>query len=148
MTLEGKQLIGQQAVTSDGKPIHAVDPATGETLSPGYPAGGQAEVEQACALAWAAFETYRETGLEARATFLETVAAEIEAIGDELIERAMAESGPGGPEGEHRTARPVGPAGCGRTGPESRWHGRRPGSGRKHREAWRHPSAGAGLASF
>ncbi|MBB3143601.1 hypothetical protein FHR96_004527, partial [Halomonas organivorans] len=42
MTLEGKQLIGQQAVTSDGKPIHAVDPATGETLSPAYPAGGQA----------------------------------------------------------------------------------------------------------
>ncbi|MCK2185730.1 aldehyde dehydrogenase family protein, partial [Halomonas getboli] len=93
MTLEGKQLIGQQAVLSDGKAIHAVDPATGETLSPGYPAGGQAEVEQACALAWAAFDTYRETGLEARAAFLETVAEEIEAIGDDLIVRAMAESG-------------------------------------------------------
>ncbi|MFC0327978.1 aldehyde dehydrogenase family protein, partial [Halomonas organivorans] len=93
MTLEGKQLIGQQAVTSDGKPIHAVDPATGETLSPAYPAGGQIEVERACDLAWAAFDAYRETGLEARAAFLETVADEIEAIGDDLITRAMAESG-------------------------------------------------------
>ncbi|WP_173835014.1 aldehyde dehydrogenase (NADP(+)) [Halomonas sp. HG01] len=93
MTLEGKQLIGQQAVLSDGKAIQAVDPATGETLSPVYPGGGQAEVERACELAWAAFDAYRETGLEARAAFLETVADEIEAIGDELITRAMAESG-------------------------------------------------------
>ncbi|MFD2666643.1 aldehyde dehydrogenase (NADP(+)) [Halomonas halophila] len=93
MTLEGKQLIGQQAVLSDGKAIQAVDPATGETLSPVYPGGGQAEVARACELAWAAFDTYRETGLEARAAFLETVADEIEAIGDELITRAMAESG-------------------------------------------------------
>ncbi|WP_146910403.1 aldehyde dehydrogenase (NADP(+)), partial [Halomonas halophila] len=90
---EGKQLIGQQAVLSDGKAIQAVDPATGETLSPVYPGGGQAEVERACELAWAAFDAYRETGLEARAAFLETVADEIEAIGDELITRAMAESG-------------------------------------------------------
>ncbi|RAH38395.1 aldehyde dehydrogenase (NADP(+)) [Halomonas sp. SL1] len=93
MTLEGKQLIGQQAVLSDGKAIQAVDPATGETLSPVYPGGGQAEVARACELAWAAFDAYRETGLEARAAFLETVADEIEAIGDELITRAMAESG-------------------------------------------------------
>ena len=37
----------------------------------------QQEVEQACALAWAAFDAYRETGLEARASFLEAIAAEI-----------------------------------------------------------------------
>ncbi|MGB8714596.1 MAG: aldehyde dehydrogenase (NADP(+)), partial [Onishia taeanensis] len=61
MTLEGKQLIGHRAVTANGKAIHAINPATGETLSPGYPAGSKAEVEQACELAWEAFETYRET---------------------------------------------------------------------------------------
>ncbi|UYG08581.1 aldehyde dehydrogenase (NADP(+)) [Halomonas sp. M4R1S46] len=93
MTLEGKQLIGAQAVAAQGSPIHAVNPATGETLSPAYAAGGKAEVEKACDLAWAAFATYRETGLEERARFLEAVADEIEAIGDALIERAMAESG-------------------------------------------------------
>ncbi|RAR62877.1 MULTISPECIES: aldehyde dehydrogenase (NADP(+)) [Halomonadaceae] len=93
MTLEGTQLIGQRAVTANGQAIHAINPATGETLSPGYPAGSKAEVEQACELAWEAFETYRETGLEARARFLETIADEIEAIGDELIERGVAESG-------------------------------------------------------
>lgn len=93
MTLEGKQLIGQQAVLSNGNAIHAVDPATGETLEPGYKAGSRAEVEHACELAWTAFDAYRETGLEVRACFLETIAEEIESIGDDLIVRAMTESG-------------------------------------------------------
>ncbi|QJQ95347.1 MULTISPECIES: aldehyde dehydrogenase (NADP(+)) [Halomonadaceae] len=93
MTLEGKLLIGQSAVSGSSKPINAINPATGETLEPTYLGGTQGEVERACELAEAAFATYRETSLEARATFLETIASEIEAIGDELIERAMAESG-------------------------------------------------------
>ena len=93
MTLEGKQLIGQHAVTANGEAIYAINPATGETLSPAYPAGSQAEVEQACELAWAAFDAYRQISPEARANFLETVADEIEAIGEPLVERAMAESG-------------------------------------------------------
>ncbi|PKG46834.1 MULTISPECIES: aldehyde dehydrogenase (NADP(+)) [Halomonadaceae] len=93
MNLEGKLLIGQQAISGQQADIQAVNPATGEKLSPPYPGGSKAEVEQACALAEAAFDSYRETGLEARATFLETIAAEIEGIGDELVERAMAETG-------------------------------------------------------
>ncbi|TFH84673.1 aldehyde dehydrogenase family protein, partial [Billgrantia azerbaijanica] len=71
----------------------AVNPATGETLEPTYAGGSKAEVERACDLAEAAFATYRETSLEARATFLETVASEIEALGAALIERALAETG-------------------------------------------------------
>ncbi|NIC07425.1 aldehyde dehydrogenase family protein, partial [Billgrantia bachuensis] len=93
MTLEGKMLIGQEAVSGNSKPINAVNPATGETLEPTYVGGGKAEVERACELAEAAFVTYRETTLEQRATFLETIASEIEAIGDALIERAIAETG-------------------------------------------------------
>ena len=50
-------------------------------------------MERACELAWAAFDAYRETSLEARAAFLEAIAQEIMNIGDALIERAMAESG-------------------------------------------------------
>ncbi|MGR4069165.1 aldehyde dehydrogenase (NADP(+)) [Billgrantia sp. C5P2] len=93
MSLEGKMLIGREAVSGSSKPIHAVNPATGETLEPTYAGGGKAEVERACELAEAAFASYRETSLEQRAAFLEAVAAEIEAIGDALIERAMAETG-------------------------------------------------------
>ncbi|MCK0746401.1 aldehyde dehydrogenase (NADP(+)) [Chromohalobacter nigrandesensis] len=93
MTPEGNLLIGQQAVRGPGAAIHAINPTTGETLEPGYAAGSQAEVERACELAWTAFDTYRETPLETRAAFLEAIADEIEAIGDALTERGMAETG-------------------------------------------------------
>ncbi|WP_110684998.1 aldehyde dehydrogenase (NADP(+)) [Salinicola aestuarinus] len=93
MNLTGEMLIGQQAVKGSRDPIQAINPATNERLDPSYAGGTQAEVERACELAWSAFDTYRETSLEARAKFLETVADEIEAIGDDLIERAVAESG-------------------------------------------------------
>jgi NADP-dependent aldehyde dehydrogenase len=50
-------------------------------------------VERACALAWAAFDAYRETGIEQRARFLETIALRILDLGDALLERAMDETG-------------------------------------------------------
>jgi NADP-dependent aldehyde dehydrogenase len=93
MTLEGKLLIGQSAVSGSSRPIDAINPATNERLAPTYMGGTRTEVERACELAETAFATYRETSPEARAVFLDTVAREIEGIGDELIERAMAETG-------------------------------------------------------
>jgi 2,5-dioxopentanoate dehydrogenase len=89
----GDMLIGATPVRGSEALIHAVDPATGERLEPGFPGATLAEVDRACALAWAAFPAYRETSLEARATFLETIADEIVSLGDALIERVMAESG-------------------------------------------------------
>ena len=50
-------------------------------------------MDQACALAWGAFDEFRETSVETRAAFLEVIAEQILALGDELLERAMAESG-------------------------------------------------------
>lgn len=52
-----------------------------------------AEVAAACIAAADAFTAYRATGREERAVFLETIAAEILAIGDDLIVAAMQESG-------------------------------------------------------
>jgi NADP-dependent aldehyde dehydrogenase len=62
-------------------------------LGPDVFEAGAADVERACALAEAAFGAYRETTLSKRAEFLERIATEIEALGDALIERAMAETG-------------------------------------------------------
>lgn len=93
MTMRGEMLIGQQSVTGTQANIQAVNPATGEKLEPIYIGGSRVHVEQACELAEEAYVTYRETSPEERATFLETIASEIEAIGGELIERAMAETG-------------------------------------------------------
>lgn len=93
MSIQGKMLIGQQRVNGNGRLIHAVNPATGERLEPGYGAGDAAEVERACQLAWEAFHIYRQRPLKERAAFLRAVASEIEGVGDALIERAMQESG-------------------------------------------------------
>lgn len=93
MTIQGVLLIGQEAVTGKEAQFRGVDPTSGKTLEPGFFGAGSLEVEQACAIAEAAFDRFRETDLEERATFLETIASEIEATGDILIERAMAESG-------------------------------------------------------
>jgi 2,5-dioxopentanoate dehydrogenase len=93
MTPQGTSLIGQRAVTGDQAVIRAIDPASGEPLAPDYPGLGRGAVAEACGLAEAAFAHYRETSLEDRAVFLETVAAEIEALGDDLVTRAMAETG-------------------------------------------------------
>ena len=93
MTLTGNLLIGQTPVTGSREAIRGIDPATGQTLEPAYLGGTGEHVAQACALAWAAFDAYRETSLEQRAQFLETIATQIEALGDALIDRAVAESG-------------------------------------------------------
>ena len=93
MPLTGNLLIGQRAVTGSQAAIRAIDPATNEPLEPAYAGGTGEHVAQACALAWAAFDRYRETSLEQRAAFLDTIAEQIEALGDALIDRAVAESG-------------------------------------------------------
>ena len=73
--------------------IKAVDPATGQMLEPPYAVSSSADVARACSRAADAFESYRELAPEARATFLEAVASNLEARGEDLIARAMAESG-------------------------------------------------------
>ncbi|WP_020680607.1 aldehyde dehydrogenase (NADP(+)) [Marinobacterium rhizophilum] len=93
MQITGEMLIGARAVRGQAKPIQGINPATGETLSPAFAGGGQAEVDQACTLAAQAFDTFRESTLEARAAFIEAIAENILNLGDALIERAMAESG-------------------------------------------------------
>ena len=93
MTLTGTMLIGQHSLCGNRDAIRAINPATDTPLEPAYAGGNAEQVAQACALAWAAFDGYRETSLEARARFLEAIAAQIEALGDALIERAMAETG-------------------------------------------------------
>ncbi len=93
MPLTGNLLIGQRAVTGTQAAIRAIDPATDTLLDPPYPGASTEQLAQACTLAWAAFDEYRATSLAHRARFLETIAEQIEALGDELIHRAMAETG-------------------------------------------------------
>lgn len=93
MEISGKMLIGQTAVFGANGTVRAIDPAKNSEIEPAFGLASDADVQRACALADAAFDTYRETTPEARATFLETIADEIMNLGSALIERAQQESG-------------------------------------------------------
>ncbi|MEN3367683.1 MAG: 2,5-dioxopentanoate dehydrogenase [Burkholderiales bacterium] len=93
MSITGKLLIGGDAVRGANGSIKAINPASGESLEPAFGGATLEQLDHACALAWLAFDQYRETSLEARAVFLETIAENIVALGDALIERCMDESG-------------------------------------------------------
>jgi NADP-dependent aldehyde dehydrogenase len=57
-----------------------------------FPEATVADIDQAMQLAAAAFASFRQSSPEERAVFLETIGQQIEALGDALIETAMAES--------------------------------------------------------
>ncbi|MCJ2133387.1 aldehyde dehydrogenase (NADP(+)) [Methylobacterium sp. J-026] len=108
MTLRGENLIGAESRRGTEAAFRAVEAATGQSLEPDFPGAGPADLDRACALAESAFDTYRETDPETRAGFLEAIAANILAIGDELVTRCMAETGLPRPRIEGERARTAG----------------------------------------
>ncbi|MET0336623.1 MAG: aldehyde dehydrogenase family protein [Caulobacter sp.] len=93
MTIAGNLLIGATAVRGANGEIRGIEAATGAAMEPAFGGATTADLEKAAALAEAAFDAYRETSLEDRAKFLETIAQNILDLGDDLIVRAMAETG-------------------------------------------------------
>ncbi|WP_250453636.1 aldehyde dehydrogenase (NADP(+)) [Caballeronia sp. ATUFL_M2_KS44] len=108
MQLTGNLLIGQQSVHGSNGSIKAVNASTGAAIEPAFGGATLADLDRACALAWSAFDVYRETAPEARAKFLEAIAQNILDIGDDLIERCMQESGLPRPRLEGERGRTVG----------------------------------------
>lgn len=105
--ITGALLIGQAEVSAD-KQFEAINPATGETLQGSFSSAGPLHIERACALAEAAFASFSETHPDLRARFLEAIADYILALGDELIDRTMAETGLPRPRLEGERGRTMG----------------------------------------
>ncbi|HEX7647912.1 MAG TPA: aldehyde dehydrogenase (NADP(+)) [Noviherbaspirillum sp.] len=93
MQITGENLIGATRLMGQGMPFRAWNPTEGCEIEPVFYSADQAEVGQACALAEAAFETYRNTTPAQRASLLEAIAENLAALGDTLIERAAMETG-------------------------------------------------------
>ncbi|HEY9137269.1 MAG TPA: aldehyde dehydrogenase family protein, partial [Terriglobus sp.] len=93
MAITGSILIGSEELLGTEGTQRAVNPATGAELEPIFGGGTIADVDRACELAAQDFDAFRNAPLETRARLLETIADNLMALGDELIERAMAESG-------------------------------------------------------
>ncbi|HKJ95875.1 MAG TPA: aldehyde dehydrogenase (NADP(+)) [Gammaproteobacteria bacterium] len=93
MTLHGQQLIGNETSARGAASIHARDPAGGTTLEPAFHEATSVEIDQAMEKAAGAFDAFRQRSPAERAGLLTAIAEEIEALGDDLLERAGAETG-------------------------------------------------------
>lgn len=91
--LSGKNIIGTSLSGEGSITFHAESPATGATLEPGFHEASEKEIWLAIEKAAEAFQQYRKKSGIARAQFLEAIADEINAIGDDLITRSMEETG-------------------------------------------------------
>ena len=93
MPLLGHSIIAGEDVEGHAGSACAQAPATAIPLEPAFTFLDEAQVADAVTAAAGAFADYRATSPTERAAFLDAVAEEIQAAGDEIVERAVLESG-------------------------------------------------------
>jgi len=96
MNLHGRSIIGNEpteSVSDDGPTFRAFSPALGQPLEPLFFEATPTDIERSFALAENAFAIYGRKSPEEIANFLERIGEKIVALGEELIERAAAETG-------------------------------------------------------
>lgn len=92
MRLTGESFIGGGRGAQGGAPIQAINPVTGEKLEPVYSAATATEVERAVKLAAEAFGVFAQMCGKERGAFLRRIADGLDAIKQELAERAHLET--------------------------------------------------------
>lgn len=92
-TISGKNSIGSEWSAKGIGTFKAFDPSANCFLEENFFLATDGEMEQIMQLAESAFKIYRNKSNTERALFLEAIAAEIMALGDDLIKRCVAESG-------------------------------------------------------
>jgi NADP-dependent aldehyde dehydrogenase len=85
--------IGHDPAVGEGDLFHAMAPASAETLPDEFTKVTAAQADLAVDKAAAAFSVYAGLHPHKRAEFLDAIATEIEALGSELIDRAVLETG-------------------------------------------------------
>lgn len=90
--LLGRSIIAGEAVGGGGESFRAFNPSAGQEFGPEFYEANSAEIDRALVAAEQAFTEYRRRSAEEVAGFLEKIALKIEALGDELIARAHAET--------------------------------------------------------
>ena len=108
MKLSGRSIIGFQSASGAGEAFHASNPKTGERLQPDFFFATSEEVDRAARLAHEAFAIYGRTSGREKAVFLRKIAANIEAIAADIIERCEQETALPKARLQGETARTVG----------------------------------------
>ncbi len=93
MILTGRQFIAGDERNGGQGVFHALEAATGASIAPPFSEADDVDVADACAAAGAAQWIFGATTPAERAAFLRLCASKIDAIGAELTERAMIETG-------------------------------------------------------
>src|SRR5689334_2305115 len=92
MQLYGKNFVGGIWSAKGARTFGAIDPVTGEKFAPFFHEATDEEASAAVLAAEKAFEPFSQTSPEQRADFLDAIAEEILALGDDLIRRANQET--------------------------------------------------------
>ena len=87
MKLSGRSIIGFGQGSSNGAIFRAHNPVSAEAIAPDFYSASAEEVERAARLAHDAFATYSRTRGHDKAKLLRRIAANIEAVAEEIVER-------------------------------------------------------------
>src|SRR6186713_2397367 len=91
--MTGKNIIADSLSSESSEVFYAENPSLGKKLEPAFHEATPSEINNAVQQAHDAFQSYRtKSGIE-KAAFLESIAEEILALGDDLIKRCMEETG-------------------------------------------------------
>src|SRR5215212_7382506 len=90
--MEGKQIIGFELSSDGEESFQSVNPALGTKLDYHFHKATPGEVNEAVEKAAFAFQLYRKKSGSEKAVFLESIANEIMALGDELIDICCTET--------------------------------------------------------
>ena len=91
--LTGQSILAGVPTTGTGGEVHGHNPANNQSLEPAYSLIDVDQLKTATSAAAEAFESFRALEPQRHAEFLEAIAQNIENVGDELVARAMAETG-------------------------------------------------------
>jgi NADP-dependent aldehyde dehydrogenase len=90
--LTGRSLIGFRQGAAGKDEFYGVNPATGETLQPGFYTASREELDGAAEHAFQSFAVYGRVSGREKGAFLRRIAGNIESIAGQLIERANQET--------------------------------------------------------
>jgi 2,5-dioxopentanoate dehydrogenase len=93
MTITPTQIIGNALPFSNGTPFQAYNPATGAALPTVFNDATPADIEKAVDVAYQAFSIYRKVSDVQKSAFLEAIATNIEALGDDFLQIIHQETG-------------------------------------------------------
>lgn len=93
MEIEQRNIIGFEFSKGTSNTLQGVNPRTNELIKDEFFIAIKKDVDNAMTKAQDAFQDFSKSDWSKRANFLETIASEMENLGDELVQRASAETG-------------------------------------------------------